>query len=152
MPRRKRQATSCFANPRNAAAGSLRQKDASVTAKRPLRFLAHGWGAASAVPGETQFAVMQQIAAWAVPVSPLLAQCASAEAMVAHSRAIGTQRPGPASMISMGAVDKSNRLDRQERLGFVAKAPRWGLARKFPAERAETVIEGIDVQVGRTAS
>jgi len=138
-----------FANPRNAAAGSLRQKDASVTAKRPLRFLAHGWGAASAVPGETQFAVMQQIAAWAVPVSPLLAQCASAEAMVAHFRAIGTQRPGLPYDID-GVVYKVDRLDWQERLGFVAKAPRWGLARKFPAERAETVIEGIDVQVGRT--
>ena len=74
-----------LANPRNAAAGSLRQKDASVTARRPLRFLAHGWGAASAVPGETQFAVMQQIAKWGVPVSPLLAQCASVEAMVAPS-------------------------------------------------------------------
>lgn len=138
-----------FANPRNAAAGSLRQKDASVTAKRPLRFLAHGWGAASAVPGETQFAVMQQIAAWGVPVSPLLTQCASTEAMVAHFRAIGTQRPGLPYDID-GVVYKVDRLDWQERLGFVAKAPRWGLARKFPAERAETVIEGIDVQVGRT--
>ena len=138
-----------FANPRNAAAGSLRQKDATVTAKRPLRFLAHGWGAASAVPGATQFAVMQQIAAWGVPVSPLLVQCASVEAMVAHFRAIGTQRLGLPYDID-GVVYKVDRLDWQERLGFVAKAPRWGLARKFPAERAETVIEGIDVQVGRT--
>ena len=138
-----------FANPRNAAAGSLRQKDAGVTAKRPLRFLAHGWGAASTVPGETQFAVMQQIAAWGVPVSPLLVQCASVEAMVAHFRTIGMQRPSLPYDID-GVVYKVDRLDWQERLGFVAKAPRWGLARKFPAERAETVIEGIDVQVGRT--
>ncbi|WP_298190674.1 NAD-dependent DNA ligase LigA [Novosphingobium sp.] len=138
-----------FANPRNAAAGSLRQKDASVTASRPLRFLAHGWGAASAVPGETQFDVMQQIAAWGVPVSPLLVRCGSVEAMVAHFRAIGAQRPGLPYDID-GVVYKVDRLDWQERLGFVAKAPRWGLARKFPAERAETVIEAIDIQVGRT--
>ncbi|OYU37113.1 NAD-dependent DNA ligase LigA [Novosphingobium sp. PASSN1] len=138
-----------FANPRNAAAGSLRQKDASVTASRPLRFLAHGWGAASDVPGETQFAVMQRIAAWGVPVSPLLVRCTSVEAMVEHFRAIGTQRPSLPYDID-GVVYKVDRLDWQERLGFVAKAPRWGLARKFPAERAETVIEAIDIQVGRT--
>lgn len=138
-----------FANPRNAAAGSLRQKDAAVIAKRPLRFLAHGWGAASAVPGETQHEVMQRIAEWGVPVSPLLVQCASVEAMVEHFGAIGTQRAGLPYDID-GVVYKVDRLDWQERLGFVAKAPRWGLARKFPAEQAETVIEGIDVQVGRT--
>ncbi|KPF88919.1 NAD-dependent DNA ligase LigA [Novosphingobium sp. AAP93] len=138
-----------FANPRNAAAGSLRQKDASVTASRPLRFLAHGWGAASHVPGATQFDVMQQIAAWGVPVSPLLVRCLSVEAMVGHFRAIGAQRPSLPYDID-GVVYKVDRLDWQERLGFVAKAPRWGLARKFPAERAETVIEAIDIQVGRT--
>ncbi len=138
-----------FANPRNAAAGSLRQKDASVTAKRPLRFLAHGWGAASGVPGTTQFEVMQQIRTWGAPVSPLLVQCASTEAMVTHFQAIGSQRPDLPYDID-GVVYKVDRLDWQERLGFVAKAPRWGLARKFPAERAETVIEGIAVQVGRT--
>jgi DNA ligase (NAD+) len=138
-----------FANPRNAAAGSLRQKDASVTASRPLRFLAHGWGAASEVPGETQFEVMQQIAAWGVPVSPLLVRCTSVEAMVEHFRSIGAQRPSLPYDID-GVVYKVDRLDWQERLGFVAKAPRWGLARKFPAERAETVIEAIDIQVGRT--
>jgi DNA ligase (NAD+) len=138
-----------FANPRNAAAGSLRQKDASVTASRPLRFLAHGWGAASGVPGETQFAVMRQIAAWGVPVSPLLVRCGSVAAMVEHFSAIGTQRPDLPYDID-GVVYKVDRLDWQERLGFVAKAPRWGLARKFPAERAETVIEAIDIQVGRT--
>jgi DNA ligase (NAD+) len=92
---------------------------------------------------------MQQIASWGVPVSPLLVQCASVEAMVAHFRAIGMQRQGLPYEID-GVVYKVDQLDWQERLGFVAKAPRWGLARKFPAERAETVIEGIDVQVGRT--
>ena len=138
-----------FANPRNAAAGSLRQKDASVTAARPLRFLAHGWGAVSAVPAETQLAMMQQIAAWGVPVSPLLVRCESVEAILTHYRAIEQARADLPYDID-GVVYKIDRLDWQERLGQVARAPRWGLAHKFPAERAETVIEAIDIQVGRT--
>lgn len=138
-----------FANPRNAAAGSLRQKDASVTAARPLRFLAHGWGAASEVPAATQFEMMGKIADWGVPVSPLLVRCSSAAEMVAHYRNIGQQRAGLPYDID-GVVYKVDRLDWQERLGFVAKAPRWGIAHKFPAEQAETEIEAIDIQVGRT--
>ena len=138
-----------FANPRNAAAGSLRQKDASVTAARPLRFLAHGWGAASAVPADCQLAMMRQIAAWGVPVSPLLVRCDSVEAMLAHYRAIEQGRADMPYDID-GVVYKVDRLDWQERLGFVAKAPRWGIAHKFPAERAETTLEAIDIQVGRT--
>jgi DNA ligase (NAD+) len=138
-----------FANPRNAAAGSLRQKDASVTASRPLRFLAHGWGVTSALPAQTQFDVMAAIARWGVPVSPQLVRCASTEAMVAHYRDIQARRPGLGYDID-GVVYKVDRLDWQDRLGFVAKSPRWGMAHKFPAERAETVIEAIDIQVGRT--
>ncbi len=138
-----------FANPRNAAAGSLRQKDATVTAARPLRFLAHGWGAASAVPGATQSEVMAAIAAWGVPVSPLLVRCESVEAMLSHYRSIEHQRADLPYDID-GVVYKVDRLDWQERLGFVAKAPRWGIAHKFPAERAETTLEAIDIQVGRT--
>ncbi|GAA4776347.1 NAD-dependent DNA ligase LigA [Novosphingobium ginsenosidimutans] len=138
-----------FANPRNAAAGSLRQKDAAVTAARPLRFLAHGWGAASAVPGDTQSAVMAAIAAWGVPVSPLLVRCESVKAMLAHYRSIEHQRADLPYDID-GVVYKVDRLDWQERLGFAAKAPRWGIAHKFPAERAETTLEAIDIQVGRT--
>ncbi|KUR79871.1 NAD-dependent DNA ligase LigA [Novosphingobium sp. Fuku2-ISO-50] len=138
-----------FANPRNAAAGSLRQKDAGVTANRRLRFLAHGWGATSALPAETQFDVMQAIASWGVPVSPLLVRCASSEDMLAHYRDIQARRPGLPHDID-GVVYKVDRLDWQERLGFVARSPRWAMAHKFPAERAETVIEAIDVQVGRT--
>lgn len=138
-----------FANPRNAAAGSLRQKDASVTASRPLRFWAHGWGAASTVPGATQFEVMQAIAAWGVPVSPLLVRCADTAAMLAHYRRIERERADLPYDID-GVVYKVDRLDWQERLGFVAKAPRWGMAHKFPAERAETTLEAIDIQVGRT--
>ena len=138
-----------FANPRNAAAGSLRQKDASVTAARPLRFWAHGWGAASSVPAVSQFDMMRVIAGWGVPVSPLLVRCGSVAEMVAHYRSIGAQRPDLPYDID-GVVYKVDRLDWQERLGFVAKAPRWGMAHKFPAERAETVVEAIDIQVGRT--
>ncbi|MEN9683738.1 MAG: NAD-dependent ligase LigA [Pseudomonadota bacterium] len=138
-----------FANPRNAAAGSLRQKDASVTASRPLRFLAHGWGAASAVPADSQFAMMQQIAAWGIPVSPMLVRGQSVAEMVAHYRAIEHARAELPYDID-GVVYKVDRLDWQERLGFVAKSPRWGIAHKFPAERAETMLEAIDIQVGRT--
>ena len=139
-----------FANPRNAAAGSLRQKDASVTAKRPLRFWAHGWGAASAVPGATQTEVVARLREWGFPVSPLFVTIqGGAEELVAHFNAIGAARPGLAYDID-GVVYKLDRLDWQERLGFVAKAPRWALAHKFPAERAETQVQGIDIQVGRT--
>ncbi len=138
-----------FANPRNAAAGSLRQKDANVTASRPLRFWAHGWGAASEVPGATQLEVMQAIAAWGVPVSPLLVRCADTAAMLDHYRRIERERADLPYDID-GVVYKVDRLDWQERLGFVAKAPRWGMAHKFPAERAETTLEAIDIQVGRT--
>ncbi len=138
-----------FANPRNAAAGSLRQKDASVTASRPLRFLAHGWGAVSAVPEASQFEMMRRIASWGVPVSPLLVRCASVDELLAHYRRIASQRPDLPYEID-GVVYKVDRLDWQDRLGFVAKAPRWGMAHKFPAEQAETTIEAIDIQVGRT--
>ncbi len=138
-----------FANPRNAAAGSLRQKDASVTANRPLRFLAHGWGAASAVPEPTQLAMMQRIAAWGVPVSPLLIRCEDTAAMLSHYRAIEHGRADLPYDID-GVVYKVDSLEWQARLGFVAKSPRWGMAHKFPAERAETTLEAIDIQVGRT--
>ncbi|MXP28999.1 NAD-dependent DNA ligase LigA [Porphyrobacter algicida] len=138
-----------FANPRNAAAGSLRQKDASVTAARPLRFWAHGWGAASAVPGDTQFEVMQQISHWGFPLSRLFQRVESVAGLLDHYRSIGEAREGLPYEID-GVVYKVDRLDYQQRLGFVAKAPRWALAHKFPAERAETTLEAIDIQVGRT--
>jgi DNA ligase (NAD+) len=138
-----------FATPRNAAAGSLRQKDPAVTAQRPLRFLAHGWGAASELPADTQLEMMRRIAEWGIPISPDLVRCQSLEEMLAHYRAIGAKRAGLPYDID-GVVYKVDRLDWQARLGFVAKAPRWGLAHKFPAERAETVLEAIDIQVGRT--
>lgn len=138
-----------FANPRNAAAGSLRQKDASITASRPLRFLAHGWGEVSDVPEATQFAMMKRIESWGVPVSPLLGRFESVEAVLAHYRAIEAERADMPYDID-GVVYKVDRLDWQARLGFVAKAPRWAIAHKFPAERAQTTLEAIDIQVGRT--
>jgi DNA ligase (NAD+) len=138
-----------FANPRNAAAGSLRQKDASVTAKRPLRFFAHGWGAASEVPAATQFGMMALIAEWGVPISPLLVRCDTVEEMLQHYRSIAELRARLGYDID-GVVYKVDSLEWQRRLGFVAKAPRWAMAHKFPAERAETVLEAIDIQVGRT--
>ncbi|KQZ65143.1 aromatic ring-opening dioxygenase LigA [Sphingopyxis sp. Root1497] len=138
-----------FANPRNAAAGSLRQKDASVTASRPLRFLAHGWGEVSAVPAATQFDMMRLIESWGVPVSPLLKRFDGVEGVLAHYRDIERQRAELPYDID-GVVYKVDRLDWQGRLGFVAKAPRWAIAHKFPAERAQTTLEAIDIQVGRT--
>lgn len=138
-----------FANPRNAAAGSLRQKDASVTASRPLRFLAHGWGEVSGLPADTQFDMMQRIASWGVPVSPLLQRFDSVEGVLAHYRMIEAERAELPYDID-GVVYKVDRLDWQARLGFVAKAPRWAIAHKFPAERAQTTLEAIDIQVGRT--
>ncbi len=138
-----------FANPRNAAAGSFRQKDASVTAKRPLKFWAYGWGAASDVPCAAQSEMMRQLESWGFPLSPFLKVTGSVDAMIEHYTEIGRQRPDLPYEID-GVVYKVDRLDYQGRLGFVAKAPRWALAHKFPAERAETTLEAIDIQVGRT--
>ncbi|MDP9415770.1 MAG: NAD-dependent DNA ligase LigA [Pseudomonadota bacterium] len=147
-----RQATSggkLFANPRNAAAGSLRQLDPAITAARPLRFLAHGWGEASAVPGESQLEVMQAIGAWGLPLSKDLKRFTEVDALLAHYRSIERRRADLPFDID-GVVYKVDRLDWQRRLGQVAKAPRWALAHKFPAERAETTLRDIHIQVGRT--
>lgn len=138
-----------FANPRNAAAGSLRQKDATVTAMRPLKFWAHGWGAASAVPGATQQQVVDVLREWGFPVSALFRRVEDTQGLLGSYEAIGEARPELPYEID-GVVYKVDRLDYQQRLGFVAKAPRWALAHKFPAERAETTLENIDIQVGRT--
>ena len=138
-----------FANPRNAAAGSLRQKDPVITSTRPLRFLAHGWGEISEPLAATQFEAMKRIEGFGFPVSALLVRCNSTEEMLAHYRVIENARADLPFDID-GVVYKVDRLDFQERLGFVARAPRWGLAHKFPAEKAETTLEAIDIQVGRT--
>ena len=138
-----------FANPRNAAAGSLRQKDAKVTEARPLRFLAHGWGELSEPLGNTQVDAMARLAALGFPVSGLCTRVTTLDDALAHYAAIEQARADLPFDID-GVVYKVDRLDWQERLGQVARAPRWGLAHKFPAERAATTLEAIDIQVGRT--
>ncbi|HEX8442874.1 MAG TPA: NAD-dependent DNA ligase LigA [Allosphingosinicella sp.] len=138
-----------FANPRNAAAGSLRQLDPSITAARPLRFLAHGWGEASEVPAETQLELMHCISDWGLPISADFNRFADLETLLAHYQAIESRRADLPFDID-GVVYKVDRLDWQRRLGQVAKAPRWALAHKFPAQRAETTLNAIDIQVGRT--
>jgi DNA ligase (NAD+) len=138
-----------FANPRNAAAGSLRQKEAAVTASRPLRFYAHGWGEVTALPADTQLGVMRAIEAWGLPIADHLERCTDLDSLLAHYRSIEAKRADLGFDID-GVVYKVDRLDWQRRLGQVARAPRWALAHKFPAEKAETVLEAIDIQVGRT--
>ena len=138
-----------FANPRNAAAGSLRQKDAGVTASRPLRFFAWGWGEASALPGATQSDVIAAIRRWGFAVAAQFQPGGPLEAVLATYRMIEAARADLPFDID-GVVYKVDRLDWQDRLGFVGRAPRWGLAHKFPAERAQTTLRAIDIQVGRT--
>jgi DNA ligase (NAD+) len=138
-----------FANPRNAAAGSLRQKDAGVTAARPLCFLAHGWGELSEPLGATQSEAMAKLKTLGFPISGLLKRCDTLDEALEHYRLIEHERADLPLDID-GVVYKVDRLDWQERLGFVSRSPRWGLAHKFPAEKAETTLEAIDIQVGRT--
>jgi len=139
-----------FANPRNAAAGSLRQLDPAITSVRPLRFFTWGWGEASALPADTNFGVLQAIHGWGFPLPPVQL-CRSVEEMLAVYRAIEMKRASLGYDID-GVVYKVNRLDLQERLGFVSRTPRWATAHKFSAEKATTVLNGIDVQVGRTGA
>jgi DNA ligase (NAD+) len=140
-----------FANPRNAAAGSLRQLDAAITARRPLRFFAYAWGAASAVPADTQSGVYARFKAWRLPLNPLLCLCETVPEMLGFYREIAGKR-GSLGYDIDGVVYKVNRLDWQARLGFVSRAPRWAVAHKFPPEEATTRLNGIEIQVGRTGA
>ena len=138
-----------FANPRNAAAGSLRQKDAAVTATRPLRFIVHGWGEHSALPGDSQTSVMDALDSWGFAESPLRVRCPDTASALSHYRLIEQQRADLEYDID-GVVYKIDRLDWQERLGQIGRAPRWAIAHKFPAQQAQTTLRAIDIQVGRT--
>ncbi len=140
-----------FANPRNAAAGSLRQLDAGITAKRPLRFFGYAWGAASALPAKTQVGVVQAFADWGMPTNPLMSVCKSLDDILAYYHEVGLKRADLGYDID-GVVYKVNRLDLQERLGFVSRAPRWAIAHKFPPQEATTRLNDIDIQVGRTGA
>ncbi|MEG9883927.1 MAG: NAD-dependent DNA ligase LigA [Hyphomicrobiales bacterium] len=140
-----------FANPRNAAAGSLRQLDPAVTAERPLRFFAHGFGEAERLPGETQWALYEAFRRWGMPVNPQARLCSCAEDLLNAYRHIEAIRAQLGYDID-GLVYKLNRLDLQARAGFVSRSPRWAVAHKFPAERAITTLRDIEIQVGRTGA
>lgn len=140
-----------FANPRNAAAGSLRQLDASITASRPLRFFAYAWGEASKLPADTQSGVDAAFAKWGLPVNKRARVCEGAAELLAYYEGLAEERADLPYDID-GVVYKVNRLDLQERLGFVSRSPRWAIAHKFPAQQAMTVLNGIDIQVGRTGA
>ncbi|MFH1555761.1 MAG: NAD-dependent DNA ligase LigA [Pseudomonadota bacterium] len=140
-----------FANPRNAAAGSLRQLDSAITAARPLRFFAYAWGEASSLPADTQLGVVRAFGSWGLPINPLTILAEDAAGLLAHFRKIGELRAQLGYDID-GVVYKVDRLDLQRRLGFVSRSPRWALAHKFPAEQATTVLEDIEIQVGRTGA
>lgn len=141
-----------FANPRNAAAGSLRQLDASITATRPLRFLAYGLGEVSngELPGEYA-AVLQRLRDWGLPASPELQVVMGAEGCLAYYRALLARRDALPYDVD-GVVYKINRLDWQREMGFIARAPRWGLAHKLPSQEETTQVKAIEIQVGRTGA
>lgn len=139
-----------FSNPRNAAAGSLRQLDPSITASRPLRFYSWGWGEVSALPADTNHGVLAAIADWGFPVPPVKI-CRTVDEMLEAYRAIELNRVMLGYDID-GVVYKVDRLDLQDRLGFVSRTPRWATAHKFSAEKAITLLRDIEIQVGRTGA
>lgn len=140
-----------FANPRNAAAGSLRQLDPAITASRPLRFFAYAWGEVSEAIADTQTGVLERFVAWGLPVNPRTRTFTDTEAMLAHYAAIAAERADLGYDID-GVVYKVDDIALQKRLGFVSRSPRWALAHKFAAEEATTVLEDIVINVGRTGS
>ena len=140
-----------FANPRNSAAGSLRQKDPSITASRPLGFFGYAWGEMSAMPADSQSGMLKWLEGCGFRTNPLAKICGSAEELIAFHKEIELAR-GTLDYDIDGVVYKVDRLDWQERLGFVSRTPRWAVAHKFAAEKAATVVKDIEIQVGRTGA
>ncbi|MGF9691691.1 NAD-dependent DNA ligase LigA [Rhizobium sp. 0TCS1.26] len=140
-----------YVNPRNTAAGSLRQLDPKVTASRKLKFFAYAWGEMSDMPADTQLGMVEKFKEWGFPVNPLMKRLTSVEDILAHYHEIGLQRPELDYDID-GVVYKVDELELQRRLGFRSRSPRWATAHKFPAEQAFTTVENIDIQVGRTGA
>ena len=140
-----------FANPRNSAAGSLRQKDPKITAVRPLGFFAYAWGEMSEMPEDTQSGMIKWFEGCGFKTNPLTKLCRSTDELIAFHKKIEDGRAKLDYDID-GVVYKVDRIDWQERLGFVSRSPRWAIAHKFPAERATTVLRDIEIQVGRTGS
>ncbi|MGO4112790.1 NAD-dependent DNA ligase LigA [Rhizobium ruizarguesonis] len=140
-----------YVNPRNTAAGSLRQLDAKVTASRKLKFFAYAWGEMSEMPADTQFGMVQTFKDWGFPVNPLMKRLNSVADILSHYDEIGLERPDLDYDID-GVVYKVDSLELQARLGFRSRSPRWATAHKFPAEQAFTIVENIDIQVGRTGA
>lgn len=138
-----------YANPRNSAAGSVRQLDPSITASRALNFFAYSWGEVSALPEKTQSGMLEKFESYGLPVNPLTKRCETLAQILKFYHDIEGKRAKLGYDID-GVVYKVDRLDLQERLGFVSRSPRWATAHKFAAEQAETVLEGIEIQVGRT--
>jgi len=149
--RQKAEGGTVFANPRNSAAGSLRQKDPSITASRPLGFFAYAWGEMSAMPAETQSGMIKWFEHCGFKTNPLTKLCHSVDELLAFHHAVEEQRAELDYDID-GVVYKVDRIDWEDRLGFVSRTPRWAIAHKFPAERAITVLKDIEIQVGRTGS
>ncbi|WP_421722856.1 NAD-dependent DNA ligase LigA [Bauldia sp.] len=140
-----------YVNPRNTAAGSLRQKDPAITATRPLRFFAYAWGEMTAMPADTQFGMAEVFQSWGFPINPLMKRCDTVDEALDVYRHIERERAGLDYDID-GVVYKADSLALQARLGFRTRSPRWAIAHKFPAEKAMTVLEAIDIQVGRTGA
>jgi len=140
-----------YVNPRNTAAGSLRQLDAKVTASRKLKFFAYAWGEMSEMPADTQFSMVQTFKDWGFPVNPLMKRLNSVADILAHYDEIGLERPDLDYDID-GVVYKVDSLELQARLGFRSRSPRWATAHKFPAEQAFTEVEKVEIQVGRTGA
>jgi DNA ligase (NAD+) len=149
--RQQKEGKQTYVNPRNTAAGSLRQLDSSITAARPLKFFAYAWGEVSEMPAETQMGMVEALSGFGFRTNELMRRCETAEELLAHYRAIEAER-GSLPYDIDGVVYKVDDLALQQRLGYISRTPRWAIAHKFPAEKASTILREIDIQVGRTGA